>query len=295
MEELERQHAEFPAKWSEADPVTPGLWESLGSSPQVATLILALCSAATWFVTSWVERRRAAKEHDLLERGPTIPPNERRSSFILLGVGAAGKSTLLRQVSGADQPERATLGPNPVLFSRQFPDTKTPGRPDITCNYCGLDYEGQNIAVLVAHIIAEQGVRGSLLHRRSISGLVFVLDPVPYDGSVASSRVSKSACLERIDEQVREWSDTALDACFGLALQESLCSVTVFINKMDACPLSNSAVLEAFNPLLSRIEARARGATFTVLTGSARTGEAVSELVDLLTEYALPHGSAEEK
>ncbi|NEQ81197.1 MAG: hypothetical protein F6K26_13400 [Moorea sp. SIO2I5] len=87
---------------------------------------------------------------------------------------------------------------------------------------------------------------------------------------------------------VEQWSETALDAIFGLVTSDSMKYVCLFINKGDLLPeLKQQEIINEYQELIDKIVLRCKGLKFDFLVGSAKKGTAVSDLKKALRDHSV--------
>jgi len=159
------------------------------------------------------------------------------------------------------------------------------------------DYVGQNLGDLFSNFIEAQFISYSPIAFGYIDSLIFVVDvfDMPVNGQpYPEARSLEEVDAKRVKQQLNEWSQTAINAVFGL-LTHSVRYVCLFINKADL--LGDAAAdeevlkLETFGPLWKRLEAREKGANgsfkLECIVGSSNTGAGLNRLRTSLRERAV--------
>jgi hypothetical protein len=110
----------------------------------------------------------------------------------------------------------------------------------------------------------------------------------------------KDSWRERVQQNVEQWSSTALDAIFGFTTKpnvndpngNSLKYVCLFVNKTDLLPGMEDEIRRAYQVLTEAFRARCSGLRFELLLGSADKGTATPDLIKSLKEYSWPRDLA---
>lgn len=217
---------------------------------------------------------------------------DRIARVAVVGLGGAGKTTLIRTLTGCDKidPRISNRGICPVIVGR---DDKSRwwGRTTTCVIYC--DTEGQRPQTFISSIL--QAEKDDILHKGCFDALIFVLD-VKGPASVAyrDEQIVDSIGWPRLTEHMQEWSDYALSILFDL-MSEKLKLCVLFVNKCNLIKdLSGSdsqklkmEIADFISPLLQRIQSRMKGVLFKVILGSARDVHEVSEVRHLVETKAL--------
>lgn len=290
--------AESPEIFSIISDFLSGIVDSIGSEifyPALATLLSSV------LVALYQENRKK----NLLKRVFSDVPlreNEKKCSVMLIGVGGTGKSTLAEQLCGQFSPSGHT-------------ETKEASIWQATSIFNGIkhiffisDYRGQDFGTLVSEFIQQQSEPFTPFRYGYVNSLILVVDIVaPKDGeeNLGPDQLPKvrAAEVDRVNEHITQWNETALDAVFGMHTIGALNYVCLFINKIDR--LSDQSddtinrILEMFEPLRTELDKRChkynqelndniRYAKFDCYLGSAHTGSRVSAVSSELRKISVP-------
>lgn len=263
----------------------------------VAAVVTAL---STFYVTiksredAKAERNAKEELERTLFKGVPIGPGERKNSVLVVGLGGSGKSALINQVIG-NYSEQGSRRTERFEIRACSTTTETTGagqvRQQTTYKYYLADYLGQNIGTLFRAFVEAQFLPNSPLAMGTIETVVFVVDLVTHqkDGAQFPPSSQHAVDEERIRETLEQWSQTAIDAVFGL-LTDSLNGVCLFINKVDALDdrsgEATKRYLKCYEPLVERIRKH-------VDAGALPVGEAVPKDLDQSPDIAYRRGLAE--
>jgi GTPase SAR1 family protein len=222
-----------------------------------------------------------------------LKSDERRNAVIIAGIGGSGKTTLINRLSSDSNidPHIATGVYKMHSFKEQH--------NNVTYNYYVVDSMGQNIGSLISGLMIEQKKFNSPMTFGVINSIIFLVDVAKKidSGKTVSVQQVLDGLDVRIDQHLSEWSDTALDAVFGLTRtsyegENALKYVCLFINKIDLLQyqtqIVESEVMQKYQSLISKIESRCREVRFSVICGSLEKRHGLPELQDKLREYSWP-------
>lgn len=205
---------------------------------------------------------------------------------MMIGLGGVGKTTLIRGLFDNDdaepdiRTEHYTEYHLDLIVEEEKPERRRAGKvlPTSTTKrrysmFVG-DYRGQNVGQLVGEFVAQQKDSYRALSYGFVNSLVLVIDVLPPTRTTPASRPNAA----RLNYHTAQWSETALDAVFGLLTEDTLSYVCLFVNKVDMIPASQLSVVEdRVAELRSRLERKAKenGAAFQSVMGSALEGRGV--------------------
>jgi hypothetical protein len=278
-----------------------GVWLHVFQAPApsspgdgISNVLIALIGIVPAILTYLGTRpafNRAIKERDEFRDGITmpvrIPRGEKRSSVMLLGIGGAGKTSLIRNLFNDPNANPNERTEDYEIYRKRMEI----GQDNPTLNYFISDYKGQNLGTLVRAFVVQQKLPFSPMAYGYINALVLMVDIVPPPRDQGGIVEPRDQCDQsRIGEHLRQWNDLALDAVFGLVTDTLKC-VILFINKYDLVVKHDQAmrgeIQSAYEPLINRIQARAQGARFEVILGSAMHGDGIPRVNDLLMEFSV--------
>lgn len=201
---------------------------------------------------------------------------------MIIGLAGVGKTALIRALLHNTDADHTKSTDRYTEYRTDFKMDSQHGRSRRCSIFVG-DYRGQNIGQLIAEFVSQQKRPFQALSYGFVNSLILVVDIFPPHNSNLQ-RQRKTPDLPRIRRNVNEWSDTALDAIFGLLTKETLSYVCLFINKRDRLDADQSVVLKPFERLRQRLKdkADANDAIFQIVWGSAITGEGVKPVEEAL-------------
>ena len=275
----------------------------------ITAVTMAIVAIIGWIREANQRKRRVHSEGvqrvledrlDGITRPIKVEKGHKRNSIMLLGIGGAGKTSLIRTLfdNPAAKPEDATENYDMYRISISTKTFRQDGAlegKDATSNdapqgeKCTLfigDYRGQNLGTLVRTFVLQQKMSYHPMAYGYINTLILVVDIIPpppnRDGPFPEPQAEADTKRVRVHNQ--EWNDTALDAIFGLLTRNSLSHICLFINKFDLITDSSAEserkIIKKFQRVASRLRERANGAgaSFEILLGSAKTGAQVNPL-----------------
>ena len=209
---------------------------------------------------------------------------------MIIGLGGVGKTALIRKLLRNTDADHTKSTDQYTEYHTDFINKKGQHGPSQRWSIFAGDYRGQNVGQLIAEFVSQQKRPFQALSYGFITSLILVVDILPPQNSNLPGK-RKTPDLKRIRRNVNQWSDTALDAVFGLLTKEKLSYVCLFINKWDRLDADESSVRKPFEPLHRKLKdmADANEAQFQIVLGSAITGEGVNDV-----EEALKGSSREE-
>jgi hypothetical protein len=234
-----------------------------------------------------VEQETRNKILNIELRNPKpLESNEKRNSIIILGLGGSGKTTLIQRLA-------KDAKANPDIPTAQFESYswfEKANVQDPLHTYYAADHKGQNSGSLIAGLINEQKKPYSPMTWGAINSLIFVVDVAKAFDKNAQSEAEyqeevRNTWKNRIQENMMQWSPTALDLIFGFTTKptsdpsiNSLKYVCLFINKVDLLPGNEKEISKLYQELTKRIGDRCSGLRFEVIHGSIFTGEGLPKL-----------------
>ena len=246
-----------------------------------------------------VAKRRADENEDKVEvahrelresiRKPVrVRAPDVRNSVILVGIGGTGKTSLIRHLI-------RDKNANPEQRTEEYAlyhGTRSNDGDGATYHLYVSDYRGQNIGTLIRAFILQQKEPWSPMAYGYVGALIVMVDavaPADYPDDDEAPRRPKQMPMnaERVQQHLQQWTETALDAVFGLLTRGSLKGVCLFINKADVMSHADrDRVEDEFKPLkqILRRRAQAQGAEFAMIFGSARNGDGLPALENALQQ-----------
>jgi GTPase SAR1 family protein len=224
-----------------------------------------------------------------------IQTSDRLARVAVLGLGGAGKTTLIKSLTGCNRidPRISNRGISLVIVGREEKSgwwwfgrtTRT------SIIYC--DTEGQKQETFVRSML--EADKNDIIHRGCFDALIFVVDIKPPARSLyRDDEIVESVDWPRLDEHVKAWNDLALALVFEtISTQLKLC--LVFVNKCNLVrELSGSEkqrlrqqILDNLAPFTQRLQRFTRGVLLRVVMGSARDIEEVGEVRALIDSNVL--------
>jgi hypothetical protein len=234
--------------------------------------------------------------------GYTLPararPGEATNNVLVLGIGGAGKTSVIRALTGnvKANPDARTneFDVHPVSFV----DQSVPGK-EKTKTLRLADYKGQNLSTLIAGFCRLQLQPYSPLRWGHVASVLIVVDLFePTDTGSGNNLTRAAPDSKRIQKNVANWvppvpgGTSVLDAVFGL-VTEDVRLVCIFINKVDKLQSYDDqmrhAIEDEFRDIRIEIEKRPLKCKVEFRSGSAETGLGIvgrNGLRDLLFEHA---------
>lgn len=197
---------------------------------------------------------------------------------VFIGPGGAGKTSLIMQLVGTMQ-ATDTVTTEVNLWHRKI-DTK--GREiDLTL----IDTVGQRSFSNLGEVVSAVGKTKAGGVVPKIGSLVIVVDVVGIaDITADTNKIVPHVDRERVERTLSEYNDTIFQIFSGLLGQGG--RIVLFINKLDRLSGSVEEAREkaetAYKPLIEQLRT-VRGTELRVISGSARRGDGVPKLLDLLT------------
>jgi hypothetical protein len=240
------------------------------------------------------EKARLKSEIEEVQAGVVEPvrinPTEQRNSIILLGLGGTGKTSLIRRIF--QQPDAT-------------PERKTEEYRIYRCmhsvnkqnyNFFISDYVGQNLGNLVGSFIEQQKIPYSEMTYGYVNSLVLMVDlfSPPESPGAPGPDAQPTPNQARVDLQLSQWNETAIDAIFGMLTVPELSYVCLFINKFDLVSEHTRESRKRAEDLYKRIYGFLRlkiigtKVELEVLVGSADSGDCVPLLLAKLMEHSVP-------
>ena len=243
-------------------------------------LISILLGVVSVVLGVWAIRSR--KRLKGVRRPAPVPRGSRRNAVMIIGLGGVGKTALIRALFHNTDADYTKSTDQYTEYRTDLEVDSQHGRSRRCCIFVG-DYRGQNVGQLIAEFVSQQKRPYPALSYGFVNSLILVVDIFPPNNSDLK-RKRKTPDLKRIRQNVGEWSDTALDAIFGLLTKETLSYVCLFINKWDRLDSDKSVVLKPFERLCLRLKKKAdtNQANFQVVLGSAIRGDGVIPVKEAL-------------
>lgn len=216
-----------------------------------------------------------------------LPVGDRRMSVMLIGEGRSGKTTLIRNLlmDPAARPSQRTM--NYKIYQQSSEQADRRGKMWMFIS----DYHGQHVGQLVSAFLLQQRKSFSPMAYGYVNALVLIVD-IWAESTVDEPDPKNLARPDsaRIQEQLNQWSKTALKAIFGMLTEDSLNYVCLFINKADLLANQNDFELikEEFSSLKDHLKSLAPDLTVNVIVGSAKDGTGIPELRDGLIRSSVP-------
>lgn len=232
--------------------------------------VIAVVSTGCYIVISKLQQRLEVFEKGLHSSEP-MENNEKRNSIITVGVGGTGKTTLIKNLFAEEQA-------NPKIATSKYQKYTS---VNDNYRYYVADYSGQNILTLIQGLLREQKQPYSPMNFESINSIILIVDvaEAAQPGRLTDQDELKNSWKERVRSHVEQWSETALDAIFGLATSNSLKYVCLFINKADLFPeLKQQEIVDEYQQLIDKLAPRCRGIEFDYFVGSAKQGTGIPDL-----------------
>jgi signal recognition particle receptor subunit beta len=222
-----------------------------------------------------------------------IQASNRIARVAVVGLGGAGKTTLIKTLTGCDKldPRIANRGISPIILGREERRGWLRRTTRTVIIYC--DTEGQRPQAFVTAML--EADENEILHKGCFDALIFVVDvKAPMQTMYRDEEIIDSVDWSRLGKHVEEWSDYALSLLFD-TMSDRLKLCLVFVNKCNLVKeLSGQEkqklqmkILDSLSPLTQRLQVRTRGALLKVIQGSARDVEEVSEARQLIETRVL--------
>lgn len=307
-------HAQETTPEAPADPVTPvvepgfisGLIDFFSDPKVFGGLIVTIVGGILVFsIQEVIKRRNYVPKSDVpdiertavqrfierLRQPQQLEDNHIRSSTLIAGIGGAGKTRLVNRLFADDTADSQIATKR---FKRyQSASVIKSKRQDHVVTFNVADYAGQDFGTLIEGFIKEQSEQNTPFRHGYITSLILVADifwPPKSNNEPRTLSEDNKIEMDRVQRNMEEWSDTALDALFGMASGEELGFICLFINKVDLLKTYNSAeILAAYDGLLQRLQKRGRGAEVVAIIGSADDGKGLVQVKEGLQRSAVPH------
>jgi len=264
-------------------------------------LLFPIVSAAlAAFITALIrinyEKRKVDEMRKSFLKPVYVPPGQKRNSIILLGLGGSGKTTLIKELLQDPNANPYKETENYAIYRHE----RAGGRiqpPDLSENlpkhwlYIS-DYKGQNVGQLVRSFILQQKEPYSPMAYGFITSLILIVDlwPPKKHENDPDPIPQKTFKQERVNRNIEQWNQTALDAIFGL-ITDQLKYVCLFVNKvdlmLDVSPEAMQNYISIYKDLANRIKERSGSAEFEVLLGSAQKGASLNILTSKLLYHSI--------
>jgi hypothetical protein len=254
----------------------------------LAGLFIAATAAAGAYIR-YQTKRLIEVDHKLLGlREPAaIPINQTSNSVMVLGLGGTGKTSLIKAITKDPNADPVKATNEYSIYSATL---QTPAEGSDICNIYMSDYVGQDLGSLIKAFIEQQKLPFSPMRYGYIDSLILVVDVVAPPLLADEEQPSQESVDEvRISANISAWSAQTLDAIFGMITSRLKC-ICLFINKSDGVNIDNDELsklmIQQYEPLRHLLTLRARGTEFKTLVGSAKTGDSIQQLHDLLLRHA---------
>jgi len=228
-----------------------------------------------------VEQDTRDKIFNVELREPTLLGSKvKRNSIVILGLGGCGKTTLIHHLS-KDPTADGTISTRDYVRLRWCEENSG---TESTHLYYVADHKGQNIGTLIKGLIEEQKKPYSPMTWGAINSLIFIVDvaKAPGRGNKSATELQqevREAWRDRILENVKQWSPTALDMIFGFTTQDSLKYVCLFVNKMDLLlPEEKEEAEKLYQGLIEALDVRCPGLALEIIFGSVLSGDGFPKL-----------------
>jgi len=254
-------------------------------------IIVALITTFGSISVAYIQtRKRSAAERKLegIFRPVKTPENETRNSVMLLGIGGAGKTSLIRSIFDDPQANPNVLTDVYDLYSVKIENI----RNSTSCSLFVGDYKGQDLGTLIRTFVMQQKEPYHPMAYGFITSLILVVDLFPPPSKVGEEVPGDQTDFnnKRLRENLREWNDNVVDAIFGL-LTEKLKYVCLYINKFDLLASNTNETVDlaikAYDKVSKRLQDKSSGAEFEVIVGSAQNGMGIVQLRQKLLQHSV--------
>ena len=266
----------------------------------IATLLAAVITAIGSIIAASVQTKKNNYLKDRLKGfwlPSKIPPNSKRNSIIIVGLGGVGKTQLIRTLLRDDSVRPGHDERLDELYSDKSPQKTegysihhgefTPKGENCIYYLYVSDYCGQNLGNLIRLFITQQTVPYSPMKYGWINTLILMVDIAepPEKQTWVIDKEPRPLDIDRLQLNIDMWSELALNAIFGLLTIE-INYVCIFVNKIDLISddrrQTESLIIEKLTPFLEKVQRRSGNAEVEIIIGSALTGEGIPRLLERL-------------
>ena len=203
--------------------------------------------------------------------------------IIQLGIGGAGKTTLIKQLIGDPTANPNVETMNFSVYKRH--STIESGSGDgkkLETSIIIADYRGQDFSTLIRGIL-DHTRKGKEFRAGNINTIIFLVDIFPPCDNKAEL-ISDQPDRERLRKNIEYWNEDKVQEIFNSFTERgSLKNVVVFVNKCDLLASRNREQLidPVIQPLMHCIEKHTESLFIDplIIYGSVKTGEGVWQLL----------------
>jgi len=235
-----------------------------------------------------------------------IAKGQKKNSIMVVGLGGSGKTAIVNMLSQVENRKKVEETKDYSIFKSKIVEND-----NITYNIYISDYRGQDLGNLVRSFIIQQLTPNTPMRFGHVNSLILVVDlyPPKVDENGRENTLKKGTMSEynkeRIQEHLKQWNRTALDAVFGMHVSSSLKYICLFINKHEVLSDHSSemtaSIKNAYKELIDDMERRQyyydenehkhQYANFQLIIGSALDGEGTNQLREDIFKYSKPLSS----
>lgn len=260
----------------------------------IASIITALIAAAASLTVAYWKDKNWKRSY----RPNRLKQGVRKNTVLIIGTGRVGKTQLLDTLTEEQPMQKSQITNDFYLREKEEYYKKK------KIKFYFTDYRGQNFSQLISSFIQEQLLPKTVLRYGDINSVILVVDLFEEEKEgIDPNKQYQNISSFRIEEHVKEWNRTALDAVFGLLTKESLQFVCLFVNKVDKLENSLSTKNEKeirlkYKTLVDDLKIRTEksNATFKLIVGSALKGINIigaGSLMSELNKFSVPKDNSD--
>lgn len=224
------------------------------------------------------------------EFGRLLGTDRAQNVVVQLGMGGAGKTTLIRQLIGDPNANADVETTTFSVYKRHSTIEGGDGRK-IDTSVIIADYRGQDFSTLIRGIL-DHTKTGREFRAGNINTILFVIDIFPPGNPGRDQDMHEQPDYDRLRRNVQYWNEDKVQEIFNSFTDRgSLKNVILFVNKCDLLLARNRKELIAphIEPLVSCIRRHTASLLVEplVLYGSVKTGDGVWLLIDRILRTAV--------